>query len=87
LNSRLELTNIADRRCAVSFSYQLRDATRSWLLGRIAAVPELTLEEIRHELHERGITVGYGTVWRFFASEGISFKNVWPAPSARACAI
>jgi hypothetical protein len=27
LNSRLELTNIADRRCAVSFSYQLRDAT------------------------------------------------------------
>jgi len=27
LNSRLELANIADRRCAVSFSYQLRDAT------------------------------------------------------------
>jgi transposase len=48
---------------------------RRWLLGRIAAVPDLTLEEIRHELQERGITVGYGTVWRFFASEGISFKK------------
>jgi hypothetical protein len=31
LNSRLELTNIADRRCAVSFSYQLRDATYWWV--------------------------------------------------------
>ena len=48
---------------------------RSWLLDRIAAVPELTLEEIRHDLQERGITVGYGTVWRFFAAEGISFKK------------
>jgi transposase len=48
---------------------------RSWLLGRIAAVPDLTLEELRHELKERGINVGYGTVWRFFASEGISFKK------------
>jgi transposase len=53
---------------------------RNWLLGRIAADPDLTLEEIRHELTKRGINVGYGTVWRFFASEGISFKKRMARP-------
>jgi transposase len=48
---------------------------RAWLLARIEAVPDLTLEEIRAELAARGVFVGYGTVWRFFASEGISFKK------------
>jgi transposase len=48
---------------------------RAWLLERVAAVPDLTLEEIRAELAARGTLVGYGTVWRFFAAEGISFKK------------
>jgi transposase len=48
---------------------------REWLLERVATVPDLTLEEIRAELGARGISVGYGTVWRFFAAEGISFKK------------
>jgi transposase len=48
---------------------------RVWLLARIEAVPDLTLEELRAELAGRGVLVGYGTVWRFFASEGISFKK------------
>ncbi|HXS48660.1 MAG TPA: IS630 family transposase [Sphingomicrobium sp.] len=48
---------------------------RAWLLERIAAAPDLTLEEIRSELAARGKSVGYGTVWRFFASEDISFKK------------
>lgn len=48
---------------------------RTWLLERVAAVPDLTLEEIRAELAERGKHVGYGTVWRFFAAEDISFKK------------
>lgn len=50
-------------------------AERLWLLERVAAVPDLTLEEIRAELAARGKPVGYGTVWRFFAAEGISFKK------------
>jgi transposase len=50
-------------------------ADREWLLERVAAMPDLTLEEIRAELAARGRHVGYGTVWRFFASEGISFKK------------
>ena len=48
---------------------------RAWLLQRVAEVPDLTLEEIRSELGLRGKHVGYGTVWRFFAAEGISFKK------------
>ncbi len=49
---------------------------RSWLLERIAAVPDLTLEEIRAELAARGNHVGYGTVWRLFAAEGVRFKKI-----------
>ena len=48
---------------------------RAWLLEQIAATPDLTLEEIRAALAARGVHVGYGTVWRFFAAEGISFKK------------
>src|SRR5258708_20196844 len=40
---------------------------RVWLLERIAAAPDLTLEEIRAELAARGKPVGYGTVWRVFS--------------------
>jgi transposase len=57
---------------------------RDWLLGRIAAVADLTLEEIRAELAERGVPVGYGTVWRLFAAEGISFKKNRARQRARA---
>ncbi len=50
-------------------------AERVWLLERVAAQPDLTLQETRAELAARGKPVGYGTVWRFFAAEGISLKN------------
>lgn len=55
-------------------SSRLKDE-REWLLQRIGEAPDLTLEELRRELAGRGKTVGYGTVWRFFAAEGISFKK------------
>jgi transposase len=57
---------------------------RAWLLDRIGVVPDLTLEEIRAELAGRGIHVGYGTVWRFFAAEGVSFKKNRARHRARA---
>jgi transposase len=59
-------------------------AEREWLLARIATAPDLTLEELRSELAARGIRVGYGTVWRFFAAEGISFKKNRTRQRARA---
>ena len=57
---------------------------RDWLLRRIAAEPDLTLEELREELRERGVSVGYGTVWRFFAREDITFKKKPAGGRARA---
>lgn len=59
-------------------------AYRAWLVERMEAQPDLTLEEIRAELKERGITVGYGTVQRFFAREDYSFKKNGARSRARA---
>jgi transposase len=57
---------------------------RDWLLERIAAAPDLTIEELRDELKARGVIVGYGTVWRFFAREDITFKKNRASGRARA---
>jgi transposase len=48
---------------------------RQFLLDLIKAEPDLTLQEIRQRLTRRKAKVGYGTVWRFFAKEAISFKK------------
>jgi transposase len=48
---------------------------RSWLLGLVAGQPDLTLAEVQQRLAGRGVTVGLGSIWRFFAREGISFKK------------
>lgn len=48
---------------------------RDFLLELVAAEPDLTLEEIRHLLARREVKVGYGTVWRFFDKEKITFKK------------
>ena len=57
---------------------------REWLLVRIVAQPDLTLEEMRRELAEqRGLVVGYGTVWRFCDREKQSYKKNAARRSAR----
>lgn len=45
------------------------------LLGLLAERPDLTVGEVRGELRARGIHAGHGSVWRFFAHHGISFKK------------
>jgi transposase len=51
-------------------------AHEAWLLALIAEQPDLTLGEIRQRLRaEKAVTVGMGTVWRFFAVRKISFKK------------
>jgi hypothetical protein len=52
------------------------------ILSLVEETPDITLEELRTALAARGVAVGYGTVWRFFARRRITRKNVWPAPSA-----
>lgn len=48
---------------------------REWLLARVAETPDLTLNELLTELRARRVAVGYGSLWRFFEREGISFKK------------
>jgi transposase len=57
---------------------------RGWILARLEAVPDLTIEELRYELMERGIVVGYGTIWRFFEREDITVKKNGSRRRARA---
>lgn len=57
---------------------------RDWILERIAEAPDLTLEELRDELRRRGVKVGYGTVWRFFAREDVTVKKNRARRGARA---
>ncbi len=46
----------------------------AWLLDLIGAQSDITLEEVRVLLRERGITVSVATVWSFYDRRGISFK-------------
>jgi transposase len=60
----------------------LSGASADWLRARIAAGP-FTLRGLSAELAERGIKTHPRAVWVFVHAESLSFKNVWPAPSAR----
>jgi len=48
---------------------------RAWLLEQVSAEPGLTLADVQQRLADRGLSVGIGSIWRFFAREGISFKK------------
>ena len=48
---------------------------RDWLLARIEEKPDLTLRAIQAELVERGVSVSYDAVWRFYLREGRTFKK------------
>jgi transposase len=41
----------------------------------VAAEPDLTLEEMRARLAQRGIVVGRGTVWRFLTKQQLTRKK------------
>lgn len=66
-----------------SRGYRIEGEHRAWLLDRIVAKPDLTLEEIRRELAERGLAVGYGTVWRFCEREQLTLKKRRSTPRSR----
>jgi transposase len=48
---------------------------RAWLLERIKQKPDLTLQAIRSELAARGVIVSLWAVWKFYASEKMTFKK------------
>ena len=59
------------------------DAHGDYLLGLIEAEPDITIVEMQERLRgDAGVTASVGTIWTFLDRAGLTFKNVWPAPSA-----
>jgi len=50
-------------------------AHRDWVLGRIAAQPDIVLRALLAELHERGVAVSYFGLWHLVKRAGLSFKK------------
>jgi transposase len=48
---------------------------REWLLGRLEAVPDVTLRGLVAELGDRGVMTSYGSVWRIVREAGVTFKK------------
>jgi len=60
------------------------DAHEAFLLGLIEEGPDITLEEMRHQLaEEHGVNAGIGTLWRFLDARGISYKKRPGTPANR----
>jgi transposase len=51
------------------------EARAGLILGLVEETPDITLEELRTALAARGVVVGYGTLWRFFARRRITRKK------------
>jgi transposase len=64
-------------------SSRLKGADAAWVLALVEAEPDLTLVEIRERLRDRGLSVGYGTVWRFLDSRDLRFKKRRSTPANR----
>lgn len=54
---------------------RLLEPYRALVVGRLQAVPNLTLKALVAELAERGIMTCPVSVWRLVRSEGMSFKK------------
>jgi transposase len=51
------------------------DAHKTTILGVLEATPDITIEELRRTLANKGLIIGYGTVRRFFARHAITRKK------------
>jgi transposase len=51
------------------------EARAGLILALVEEKPDITLEELRAALARRGLGVGYGTLWRFFARRRITRKK------------
>ncbi len=51
------------------------ESEAAFLLAQVEETPDITLVELQALLKERDLSVGTGTVWRFFERHDISFKK------------
>lgn len=59
------------------------EAQADLVLGLLAERPDITVEELRLALVERGHAFGYGTLQRFFARRRITRKKRLRTPASR----
>ncbi len=51
------------------------EAQAGFILAAVEERPDVTLAELQALLLERGVSVGIGSLWRFFERRGIGFKK------------
>ena len=51
------------------------DAHREFLLGLIAATPDITIAEMQERLRKVGVAASTGTIWTFLDRHGLTFKK------------
>ena len=62
------------------------DPHRVFILRRVAEKDDISMPELAGELHAAsGVKADPASLSRWLIRNGPSFKNVWPAPSARGC--
>jgi transposase len=59
------------------------EAHAGLILALLDETPDMSLEELRAALGERGVPVGYGTLWRFFKRHRITRKKRPRTPPSR----
>jgi transposase len=74
-SQRLRVTGSAASRPTGRKQERSLAGEREWLLGRLEAVPDLTLRGLVVELGERGVMTSYGSVWRIVRDAGVTFKK------------
>ena len=74
-SQRLRMTGSAGSRPMGRKQPRSLAGERDWLLGRLAAVPDLTLRALVAELRDRGVMTSYGSVWRIVREAGVTVKK------------
>lgn len=74
-SQRQRLTGSAAAKPMGGHRKRLLEPHRALVIGRLKAVPDLTLKALVAELAEHGIATCPVSVWRLVRSEGMSFKK------------
>jgi transposase len=59
------------------------EAHSAFIMKTIADRKDITLAELQERLARRGARFGIGTLWRFFARHGVTFKKRRRTPTSR----
>ncbi len=59
------------------------EAHAALILALVDGTPDIALDELRTVLAQRGVSIGYGTLWRFFRRHAITRKKRPRMPPSR----